>query len=46
MTPVMDYEAILASEGMPAELPPCGDVSLSTGTEAQHDLCGDYSTEN
>lgn len=40
------WEAILAAEGMPAELKPSGDVSLSTGTERQHDLCKDYTTED
>lgn len=40
------YEALLAAEGMPAELSPCADVSLSTSTEAQHDLCKDYTTED
>lgn len=45
-SPTADYyEALLVLDGMPAELEPIGDVSLSTSTEAQHDICEDYSTD-
>ena len=40
------WEAILASEGMPAELLPIDGPSLSVGTEHQHALCKDYITED
>lgn len=44
----VDFESILDSEGMSEDIMDCCDtVSLSGfGTEAIHDLCKDYTTED